>query len=249
MTQRTPLVALTASTDARHGRKAIFLYTSYIAALEYAGLAAVLVTPEHSAASVRAILSAVDGLVLSGGEDVDPIHYGEEARVELDCVYPERDAMEFEALRCALERDIPVLGICRGQQVLNVALGGTLIQDIPTEVPGALGHSQDGGWDRRAHDVFVEPDSLLCRITGSRKLHINSFHHQAVREPAPGLRVTARSEDGIIEAVESESYRWLLGVQWHPERLEASESDRDPDRLLFDAFGAAVRDEAAAALP
>jgi putative glutamine amidotransferase len=247
--QERPLVALTTSTEAppgSTGRHSVFLYTSYIHALELAGVTPVLVTPAHSAEAVAAIMHAVDGLVLSGGEDVDPVHYGETPRVELDSVHPERDAMEFAALRHALDRDVPVLGICRGHQVLNVALGGSLYQDIPTDLPDALGHVQGGGWDRRSHDVFVEPDSLFFRITGERTLCINSFHHQAIREPAPGLRVVGRAEDGLIEAVESERHDWVIGVQWHPERLEAAESDHDPDRRLFAAFGDAVRSGAVA---
>lgn len=245
---RKPLVALTTSLrviPSDHEQPSVFLYTSYIAALELAGVAAVLVTPAHTEPAVVALLAAVDGLVLSGGEDIDPVHYGERPRVPLDDVNPARDAMELVALRHALARGIPVLGICRGHQLLNVALGGTLIQDIPTDFPDALGHSQDGGWDRRSHDVFVEPDSLLYRIAGERTLRINSFHHQAIRDAAPDLRVVGRAEDGLIEAVESKTHPWLLGVQWHPERLEAAESDHDPDRRLFTAFGEAVREHPA----
>lgn len=249
MARRAPLVALTASNHVDRGRSVVFLYSNYVAALEYAGVAAVLLTPDHSVASVRSIMEAVDGLVLSGGEDVDPVHYGETARVELDGPYAERDAMELEVVRCALRRQIPLLAICRGQQLLNVAMGGTLFQDIPSDVPDAIGHAQSGGWERRAHDVFVESGSLLHRIARSRTLHINSFHHQAVRDVAPGLRVTARSEDGIVEALEAEGHPWLLGVQWHPERLEAGQSDHDPDRLIFAAFGAAVHGDVPAAAP
>jgi putative glutamine amidotransferase len=244
-----PLVALTTSTEATrsHGRHHVFLYTSYITALEIAGVVPLLITPAHSAQAVAALLALVDGLVLSGGEDIDPARYGETARVQLDSVHTARDAMEFAALDHALQRDIPVLGICRGNQVLNVALGGTLWQDIPTDLPDALGHEQDGGWDRRAHEVFVEPDSMLYHITGDRTLCINSFHHQAIREPARALRVVARAEDGLIEAVEAPAHRWLLGVQWHPERLEAAQSDHDPDRRIFAAFADAVREVSARA--
>jgi putative glutamine amidotransferase len=245
---RRPLVALTTTLDLEagsHRRPAVFLYTSYIAALEYSGLAPVLVTPGHDADSVAALIDAVDGLVLSGGEDVDPSRYGESARVVLDSVLPARDEMELAAVRQALARDMPVLGICRGCQVLNVALGGTLWQDLPTELTGALGHSQNDGWHRRTHDVAPSPGSRLHEIAGGRTLHINSFHHQAVREVAPTLRVAGMAADGVIEAVESPAHTWVVGVQWHPERLEATTPDEDHDRRLFAAFAGAVRDYAA----
>jgi putative glutamine amidotransferase len=240
-----PLVALTTSTEPEagdHRQSAVFLYTSYIAALENAGVTPLLLTPPHSAASIAALLDVASGLVLSGGEDIDPAHYGERPRVELEDVHPERDAMELYAVQRALDLGIPVLGVCRGHQLLNVAFGGTLHQDIPTDRPGSLGHTQSGGWERRAHDVFVEPDSLLYRIIGERTLRINSFHHQAIRDVAPGLRVVGRAEDGLVEAIESESHPWVLGIQWHPERLEAAASDREPDRRVFAAFAAAARD-------
>jgi putative glutamine amidotransferase len=245
---RRPLVALTTSLDLEagsHRRPSVFLYTGYIAVLEYSGLAPVLVTPAHDAASIASILDAVDGLVLSGGEDIDPSRYGESARVELDSVLPARDEAELSAVTRALDRDIPVLGICRGAQLLNVALGGTLWQDLPSEFDGAAGHSQTAGWHRRTHDVEPAPGSRLFDIAGGRTLHINSFHHQAVREVAPALRVTGRATDGVIEAVESTEHGWVIGVQWHPERLEATTTDDDHDRRLFAAFAAAVHEHAA----
>jgi putative glutamine amidotransferase len=244
-----PLVALTTTLDLNagsHVRPSVFLYTGYIAALEYVGLTPVLLTPAHSAQSVRAIIEAVDGLVLSGGEDVEPRWYGETARVPLDSVLPARDEMEFAAVEAALGRGIPVLGICRGCQVLNVALGGTLWQDIPTEIPNARSHAQGRDFHGRTHEVQPEPGSCLHGITGGQPLHINSFHHQAVRGVAPALRVTARAEDGIIEAVESAEHGWVLGVQWHPERFEASTPDEDHDRRLFAAYADAVRSRARA---
>jgi putative glutamine amidotransferase len=244
---RRPAVALTTTLDlaaGSHRRAAVFLYTGYIAALEYAGLTPILVTPAHDAASVEAILGLVDGLVLSGGEDVDPIRYGETALLPLDSILPARDEVELAAVGRALARDIPVLGICRGCQVLNVALGGTLWQDLPSELPGTIGHSQTDGYHRRTHDVVPEPGSRLHAIAGGHTLHINSFHHQAVRRVAPALRVTGVAEDGVIEAVESVEHGWVMGVQWHPERLEATTPDDDHDRRLFAAFAAAVRADA-----
>ncbi|MEX0907977.1 MAG: gamma-glutamyl-gamma-aminobutyrate hydrolase family protein [Gemmatimonadota bacterium] len=242
--QQHPIrVAVTASVEAgagSHKRPAIFLYTSYIHALEQIGLAPVLITPSHSPAAIAALMDVSCGLVLSGGEDVDPARYGEEPSPALGSVAPARDEMEFRALGCAIERRMPVFGICRGAQVLNVHFGGTLYQDIGTERPGDLIHEQTEPWDKRSHPASVASDSMLCDIVGTEQLHINSFHHQAVKDIGDGLRVVARAADGLVEAIEHENYPWLLGVQWHPERNEAAAPASDPDRLLFLALREAV---------
>jgi putative glutamine amidotransferase len=243
-------VALTTTIDpaaGSHARPAVFLYTSYIHALEQVGLAPMLVTPAHSPAAVAAILDACAGLVLSGGEDVDPARYGESPSPALGAVEPLRDAMEFRALEVAERRGMPILGICRGLQVLNVHFGGTLYQDIATERPSDLLHQQREPWDHRTHGATVRPGSLLHRIVGEGQLRINSFHHQAIKHLGRGLLVTARADDGLVEAIEHQDYPWLLGVQWHPERNEAAASASDPDRVIFLAFTEAVRGFAAAA--
>jgi putative glutamine amidotransferase len=246
-------VALTTTIDkyaGSHARPAIFLYTSYIEALESFGLAPMLITPSHSARGIDALMDACCGLVLSGGEDVDPSRYGEEPSPALGQVEPLRDAMEFRALECALERGLPVFGICRGLQVLNVHFGGTLYQDIATDRAGEqLVHEQPQPWGARSHDARIKPDSLLAGILGEERLHINSFHHQAVKHLAPGLRVVARADDGLVEAIEHTEYPWLLGVQWHPERNEAATRDADPDWKLFGAFRAAVERFAGSGAP
>lgn len=236
-------VALTTTLEdhaGEHSRPAVFLYTSYIQALEQIGLAPVLITPTHSPAAIAALLDACCGLVLSGGEDVQPSRYGETPSPALGATLPARDDMEFAALECALRLDMPVFGICRGCQVLNVHFGGTLYQDIDTERPGHLLHQQAAPWSSRTHDATVQSDSLLHRIVGTDELHINSFHHQAVKELGRDLRVVARADDGLVEAIEHETRTWVLGVQWHPERNEAAAPDTDPDRRLFSAFREAV---------
>jgi putative glutamine amidotransferase len=245
-------VGLTTTIDPEagsHARPALFLYTSYIQALEQIGAAAVLITPAHGSAAIDALVSACYGLVLSGGEDVDPARYGEKPNPALGAVQPARDTMEFHALDCALQRGMPVFGICRGAQVLNVHFGGTLYQDIDTQRPGNLRHQQTAAWDRDAHGITVEPESLLCSIVRERRLFINSFHHQAVRDLGTDLRVVARADDGLIEAVEHTTYPWLLGVQWHPERNEARMPETDPDLRLFDGFRDAVARFAGASIP
>jgi putative glutamine amidotransferase len=148
--------------------------------------------------------------------------------------------MEFRALHAALRHDMPILGICRGCQVLNVHFGGTLYQDIDTERPGHLLHQQIGAWEQRTHAASVQRDSLLYRVIGEDRLFINSFHHQAVKGLGTDLRVVARAEDGLVEAIEHETRPWVIGVQWHPERNEAAAPATDPDRRLFAGFRDAV---------
>jgi len=162
-----------------------------------------------------------DGFVLSGGGDVDPALYGGHLDATVHSIDPERDAFECALIPLVLQADKPLLAICRGAQILNVALGGSLYEDIPSALPAALRHD----WypniprDYLAHTVEIEPGSRLAEILGTRKLRTNSLHHQAIRQPAPGLEVVAYAEDGVIEAVELPGKRFAIGVQWHPECL------------------------------
>ena len=243
------LVALTTSIDPAAGPWAqprLLIYGAYLDALQLHGLAPVLVTPGHTRSAVEALLERCDGLVLSGGGDIDPARYGEEPLPLLDSVSPARDAIEFAALDFALARGIPVLGICRGCQVMNVHARGTLFQDVDAQRPGNVGHRQAGSWHERSHDVTVEPDSLLYAAVGVRTFHVNTFHHQAIKDVAPRARVTAIAEDGLIEGIEYRDHPWAVGVQWHPERHEAKAPDADPDRCLFSAFAGAVTRQLAA---
>ena len=238
-----PRVALTTSALESGGpyrQPSVFLYERYITALEEVGVAPLLVTPAHSTASVRAMLEICDGLVLSGGEDVDPSRYGESPSPALGAVSRRRDEVEFCAMEVALERQIPILGICRGAQVINVALGGTLYQDLATDMPGSLMHRQEQPWGQRSQHARVIADSRLHEIVGAQDLFINSYHHQAMRDVAAELVVVARADDGMVEAVEGRDHPWLIGVQWHPERYEASTPSTDPDRRLFHAFADVV---------
>ena len=188
----------------------------YMSVLEAGGTPVVIPSYDNEKALVS-ILDTLDGLVLSGGADIDPDYLGEEP---LDCisVNPRRDAQELMLVRLAVERQIPILGICRGIQMLTAALGGKLYQDIKTQHGRpCIEHSQTIARGLPSHDVKIEKDSLLHSLMGTETLAVNSFHHQAVKEVPQGFRVTAMSEDGIIEGMESTTFRPILGVQWHPE--------------------------------
>jgi putative glutamine amidotransferase len=164
------------------------------------------------------LIDRLDGLLLTGGGDVDPALYGRETRPEVSHVDEARDRMEIELVRRALELEVPVLAVCRGTQVLNVALGGTLIPDIPSEVGTEVEHWDLDRWDRPAHVVEVERESLLGELVGDR-IEVNSMHHQAADELGQGLWPVARAPDGVVEAVDAPARRFCLGVQWHPECL------------------------------
>ncbi|MCL4440497.1 MAG: gamma-glutamyl-gamma-aminobutyrate hydrolase family protein, partial [Firmicutes bacterium] len=186
----------------------------------------------------RRYLELVDGLLLSGGGDVEPRYFGQEPMCGTGKVFPERDSFEIELVRVALQQDLPVVSICRGIQVLNIALGGDIYQDIFSQVPGALEHSQKIPRSFPWHKVDLVPGSRLGKIFGREEIRVNSFHHQAVKTVAPGFEVTARAADGLTEAIESSERRFAIGVQWHPEAMAPT----DPMSIkLFEAFAVACR--------
>lgn len=185
------------------------------------------------------LIAGLDGLLLSGGPDVLPARYGEEAHPETGPADERRDLLEFALLDAALARDMPVLAICRGQQVLNVVLGGRLVQHIPDDSHRAYTEPDPRAGESRWHDVTVDEGSALAGFVGSGRMRTNARHHQAVPEDAlgRGLVITARSDDGVVEGLEAPQRRWLVAVQWHPERDEVAERFRP----LFEAFvGAAA---------
>ena len=235
-----PLVAVTATIEPHAGRDRVRLNAAYTRALEEVGLVQVIVPPLADAASAVALLAAVRGLVLTGGEDVDPARFGAAPHPALGPVQPARDATEIALAAAARERGLPTLAICRGIQLLNVALGGTLVQDLPTERPGSVAHAQRGARSERTHDVAVVAGSRLAAALGAERAAVNSMHHQAVAELSPALVATAHAPDGVVEGAESRDRAWwAVAVQWHPEELTET---RDAwDRALFAAFAAAVR--------
>ncbi|HEV8338278.1 MAG TPA: gamma-glutamyl-gamma-aminobutyrate hydrolase family protein [bacterium] len=214
----------------------------YLDVLVAAGGEPLVLTPETDLAA----LAAADGVLLAGGLDVHPSLYHQEIdprvaeTVEID---GERDRLEMMVVGAALGRDLPIFGICRGHQTLNVALGGTLVQDLSLRGIEVPTHHQRRRQPRPAesepvHRIRVAPGSRLAAILGSEEVAVNSFHHQVVDQPAPGLRVVATAEDGVIEALEAEDGRFLLSVQWHPERMARTD---DRQAALFAAFVEAAR--------
>ncbi len=214
----------------------------YLDAVAAAGGAPILLTPQADLAP----LASVDGILLAGGLDVHPNLYYQEidarvaGTVEID---GERDRLEILVVGAALARDLPVFGICRGHQTLNVALGGTLVQDLSLRGIDVLAHYQkrrhpEPPESEPVHHVRIAPDSRLASILGVEEVAVNSFHHQVVDRPAPGLRVVGTAEDGVIEALEATDGRFLLSVQWHPERMARTD---ERQAALFAAFIEAAR--------
>jgi len=236
----TPVIGISCSTlvlpDMRSSPRFALAryYTSCV--VEAGGLPLLLPSLDPEAAA--AFLTRIDGLVLSGGLDVDPARYGQEPHPRLGLIDAPRDAFELELARGAREQGMPVFAICRGIQVVNVAFGGTLLQHIPHQVTGAVKHDHEGLYDDGlGHSIEIVPGTRLFAAAGAGRVRVNSLHHQAVDEPAPGFSVSARAPDGVIEAMEDAAQPFFVGVQWHPERRPA-----DPlTRALFRDFVAAAR--------
>ncbi|HEY9549639.1 MAG TPA: gamma-glutamyl-gamma-aminobutyrate hydrolase family protein [Kiloniellaceae bacterium] len=207
---------------------------NYCAAVVAAGGLPVLLP--HEPERAEAYLERIDALLVTGGAfDVDPALFGANGRHETVRTKDRRTAFEAAIARGALERDLPLLGICGGQQLLNVVLGGTLIQHIPDEVQGALAHEQPNPRHEAGHEVALAADSLLRSICRTAGMAVNSAHHQAVKAAGPGVVVNAVAPDGVIEGIEAPGYRFCLGVQWHPEFAISP-----GDSAIFRAFVAAA---------
>ncbi|WP_424878060.1 gamma-glutamyl-gamma-aminobutyrate hydrolase family protein [Streptomyces sp. SLBN-8D4] len=227
-----PLIAVTAGRDLPGSPSVLRLAENYVRVLTASGAIPVVIVPGIDTAAVRYVMERVDGLLLPGGigaPDPHPRHYGE-APLPETVIDKDLDALEIAAIDRAVHLGMPVLGVCRGCQILNVALGGSLVQRLE---PGDVSHLPGLPLESEAHELRLEEGSRLAGLSGARLLRVNSLHHQAIARPAPALRVVGRAEDGVVEAVESTAPdRWIIGVQYHPEEL----TGRPAHRRLFEDF-------------
>ncbi len=237
-----PLVGVTTSitVDRSLGQTAgqtperAYVNSAYLHAVQQAGGVPVLLPPQLSKSSLERLVRGLDALLLTGGGDMDPVSFGEAPHPTLYDVAPSRDALETQVTLIALEKRTPLLAICRGIQVLNVALGGSLHQDVATDPGTEIQHSQKEARDQATHKVNVAAGSRLSRVLGGEDIEVNSFHHQAIKSLGRGLVAVAWASDQLIEGVElDDDSRWVLGVQWHPEHLVGSS---EPARRLFSAL-------------
>lgn len=231
-----PLIGITAYTRAwpDTGWPYDASYAQNARAVELAGGLPVLIPSQVELETLREIYQRMDGILLPGGEDVDPLHYFQQAHESVKRLNPTRDRAELSLARWAVEDDLPMLGVCRGIQVLNVALGGTLIQDIPSMRESKLTHDIEAGEPRskRMHTVRVDSRSRLGELLDAEEVVVTSLHHQAIETLAPQARISALAPDGIVEAIELSGSRFILAVQWHPEDM----LDDDGMRRIFAGF-------------
>ncbi len=235
-----PLIGITCSrvTGGAWGQYSLghfmdYTFSEYSQVVRYCGGVPLIIPEAQDSDTLRTIMDRIDGLILSGGPDIHPRFYGEQALPGLGEVDEDLDRMELEAAKTALQKGLPILAICRGIQTLNVSQGGTLYQDIPTQVAESIHHAPKADKGVATHLVRIEKKTLLHRILRKTEIWTNGKHHQAVKEPAPALIVSARTSDGIIEAIEHPLKKFVLGVQWHPEGTWK----KDPhSKRLFRAF-------------
>lgn len=222
---RKPFIALTPYYNIE--KEEPYMRPAYLKAVRAAGGIPVILPAELDEAELRQILEQTDGVLFTGGPDIHPFHFGEETQRFCGNVSVKRDAMELMLLKLAMEMKKPILGICRGIQLLNIALGGDIYQDIPSQFQEEfpIAHTQPFGYEIPSHTVNVVQGTLLAKLVQTDVLKVNSMHHQAVRNVAPGLTVSGHAPGGLVEAIELPGYPFLLGVQWHPEYLwEADEA-------------------------
>jgi putative glutamine amidotransferase len=235
-----PLIGITTSVTVDRTPERAYVNGAYIRAVQAAGGIPVLLTPHFTTEVQAALWKRLDGLVLTGGGDIEPSRFGEVGHPTVDEVSPARDDLELGLTRRAVAEDVPLFAICRGIQVLNVALGGTLVQDIPSEWPNALAHAQSAPRHEATHAVKIMGEGThLGRMLGTLEIEVNSLHHQAIKRLGDGLREVAWAPDGIVEGVEIPGDgRFVVGVQWHPEELVTHDQAA---RNLFEALVDAAR--------
>ena len=201
------------------GRGRFTLNQDYVDAIQAVGGIPFILPFVKDEEMIERQLEKVDGIILSGGYDINPLYYGEEPIRGICNLCPERDHYEMQLAKIAYRMKKPILGICRGLQILNVALGGTLYQDIKKDEPESFEHGVKANPEEAVHSVNVMPDTFLYKIVMQETLQVNSFHHQAIKDLAPGLTVNAKAKDGVIEGIEGTGEQFILGLQWHPETM------------------------------
>jgi putative glutamine amidotransferase len=239
---RQPLVGLTTSASVDAYPERAYTNAAYLRALQQAGGIPVLLPPQLSKTARDELWRRLDALVLTGGGDLDPLRFGEARHPTVYDVSPARDELEIALTHRALAEDVPLLAICRGIQVLNVALGGTLYQDIPSDLGSPITHSQKERRDQPTHPVKVQEGSRLAAILGRLEVDVNSFHHQAIKDLGPRLMSVGMAPDGVIEAAEVVDHPFAVAVQWHPEDLvEHDAAARDLFRAVVEAAVRSLR--------
>ena len=214
-----PIIGLTSQFEYSVSRKFNKLNYTYIDAVVKGGGVPIIIPILKNLDDLDKYLDSVDGIIFTGGEDISPLLFGEDPTKEVDTICYDRDKIELELFKRAYNRGMPILGICRGLQLINVALGGTLYQDINSQLPNSLGHISTYNIEGGYHSIDIINDTILYDILGKEKINVNSQHHQSVKELGKNLRVNALSSDGVIEGIETTTGNFVLGVQFHPEAM------------------------------
>lgn len=221
------------------GYERIYVNKDYVSSVISAGAVPLMIPMDATEENLRQTLELVDGMIFSGGHDIAPIRYGEEPHQKLQEICPERDDFDFLLYRLAKEHSLPILGICRGFQLMNVSEGGKLYQDLSLKNTESLKHSQGHGPSIPTHTVKVEPGSKFYKILGKGEIRVNSFHHQAVKSTSENVAISGKALDNVVEAIELKNYPFGLGVQFHPEMLQAKEEDM---KKIFAALVSAAKE-------